>query len=129
MQTKQLVYKTICRDTIVETDAVLIVVWRWAETKMRRSRTEDTGATVVEPTDSVAVGTRCCRRLVVHHKSSVFSGLVVVGSTASNPRRRWQIQIIIIIIIQDLYSAMESKDTEAFAAVVQEEGICMGRLR
>ena len=33
------------------------------------------GATVVEPTASVAVGNQCWRRLVVHHRSSVFSGL------------------------------------------------------
>jgi len=42
---------------------------------MPRSRIEDTGETVVEPTVSVAVGSRFWRRLVVHHNSSVFPGL------------------------------------------------------
>ena len=42
---------------------------------MPRSRIEDTGETVVEPTVSVAVGSRFWRRLVVHHSSSVFPGL------------------------------------------------------
>ena len=32
---------------------------RSESTKMPRSRTEDTGATVVEPTDGVVVGSRC----------------------------------------------------------------------
>ena len=40
-----------------------------------RSRTEDTGATVVEPTVSVAVGSRFWSRLVVNHSSSVFPGV------------------------------------------------------
>jgi len=43
---------------------------------MPRSRTEDTGETVVEPTVSVVVGSRFWRRLVVHHSSSVFPGFI-----------------------------------------------------
>jgi len=42
---------------------------------MPRSRTEDTGETVDEPTVSVAVRSRFWCRLVMHHSSSVFPGL------------------------------------------------------
>jgi len=39
---------------------------------MPRSRTEDTGETVVDQLSVLAVGSRFWRRLVVHHSSSVF---------------------------------------------------------
>jgi len=39
------------------------------------NRTQRTGATVVEPIVSVAIGSQCWRQLVVHHRSSVFSRL------------------------------------------------------